>query len=300
MLDHPLIGPDLVTLIARQPAALVETRELTSIRSGNQGRASFRLTFEDGRVLKGRRFRKLERCQIATVTMGLLQDLPLNKVIDVCGDSWLEEWIAGVALQPADTTDPLCRWAGSILGRIHAVNIGDIEGVPAAPDSAAMLRTLDTNLVFLARAGALLDKTCDALQRLATEELPGRMQTGLVHTDFTVENFVLDEFGQYHVIDNEHLVAGALDYDLVKTFCRWPMTPAQRRAFCEGYGQHGDVGGALSHGVFWSILALAQSARVRCLHHLPCEPLLERLQDIAAGQRDALWPVAAPPIAQTA
>lgn len=299
-LDHPLIGPDLVTLIQRQPVALVEARELTSIRSTHQGRASFRLTFEDGRVLKGRRFRNRERCQIAARLMQLLPDLPLNRVLDVCGDSWLEQWIEGMSLQQADATDALCRWAGSVLGRIHAVEIDSVKDVPAPPDTAAMLATLDANLETLARAGALPEQSRGALQRIAWEEQPAEMGKGLIHTDFTLENFVLDGSGQYRVIDNEHLMAGALDYDLVKTFYRWPMTPGQQRAFCEGYGQHGDVSGALSHGVFWSILALAQSARVRCLHQVPCDPLLERLQDIAAGRRNALWPVAAQPAAQTA
>ena len=124
---HPHIGKDLAELIARQPAALVTAEELTTIRSARQGRASFRLTFEDGRVLKGRRFRTGERCRIAASLVPLLAHLPLNAMIEHSGDSWLEEWIPGTALTQADTSDGLCRWAGDTMGRIHAVRVDTVE-----------------------------------------------------------------------------------------------------------------------------------------------------------------------------
>ncbi|MEM1111215.1 MAG: aminoglycoside phosphotransferase family protein [Pseudomonadota bacterium] len=288
--QHQNFTPDLAALVARQPSPLSAVDELTSIRSERQLRASFKLTFTSGLILKGRSFRTAERCRMATLLLPYLEGLPVNAVIDSLGGSWLETWIAGLGLTPADTTVELCRWAGDLLGRIHTLPVFEHKsGLP--PTSVDdMLNKLNSNLALLGSCAALSQTVVDRLRALAVSERPLQASLGLTHTDFTVENFVKDEGGNLHVIDNEHLSLGPLDYDVVRTLSRWPMTSTQRLAFLEGYDCHRDAGESQRNAVFWAVIGLAQSARVRRLHNTPCDGALQALERLAAGQRHDLWP----------
>lgn len=227
---------------------------------------------------------------MATALLPLAAGLPLNPVLDSLGDSWLEQWIEGTPLRSGDTTESLCRWAGDVLGQLHGRAVNGVDTVPPAQGVDTILVQLANNLDRIVALGGLDRSTADSLQAIAKTERPAAPDTGLIHTDFSVENFVSRPDGDLIVIDNEHLMLGALDYDLVKSFCRWPMNEAQQSAFCEGYGHHRDPAPALSGRVFWAIFALAQSARVQLRHRGLHQHLLLSLTKLAGGEREEIWP----------
>jgi Ser/Thr protein kinase RdoA (MazF antagonist) len=104
-----------------------------------------------------------------------------------------------------------------------------------------------------ADASALLG----ALQRFA----PGAAEVGITHNDFCAENLVEDAAGRLVPIDNEGLRRGFFDYDLARTWYRWPMPEADWLTFAARYGvvRRPDT----AHASFWRIAAVVKSAALR-------------------------------------
>jgi hypothetical protein len=65
------------------------------------------------------------------------------------------------------------------------------------------------------------------------------------------------------VVDNESLLVYACDYDLARTWYRWPMTRVQRQAFLAGYRRYRDPGLAAARATYWTILVLVDAALFR-------------------------------------
>ena len=78
------------------------------------------------------------------------------------------------------------------------------------------------------------------------------------------------------------------DYDLARTWYRWPMTGEQRDAYLAGYRDHRDASAFLVHAPFWHIAALANGALFRHRRRsgapaLPLAALRALLRDAEAG-----------------
>jgi thiamine kinase-like enzyme len=277
----PELDDDLLSLTDRIPGELEAAEKLTVLDSHRQRRASYRLRFSSGVIVKARRFRTIERAQRAAELAPLLEGLPFNRVIDARGDCRLEEWIDGEVLQPDKTTDELAHWAGDLLGTVHTLTWQEITLACPPADIDWYLDRARYNLDTMARDGLITRSTADRILRLALESQPRDCAVGLIHTDFCGENIVINSCGKPTLVDNEHIMLGALDYDIVRWRYRWPMTASQQGAFLQGYRAHRCPEQAFASFSFWSICSLASSARVRMQHDTDPQPSLRTLLGIA-------------------
>ena len=131
-------------------------------------------------------------------------------------------------------------------------------------------------------ARQLLDR---AAEREATE-----LTYGVTHTDFNPRNMVMNKDGEVWIVDNEDVKRGALDYDLARCWRQWPMTPAERDAFCEAYSRVRSLDSFLAHQEFWSICTLVNTAKIQLAHGRRIGPFLEVLERVSRGAEDSLWP----------
>jgi hypothetical protein len=268
------LGTDLAALVTAVGVPLVGAAPITGLPSARLRRATFRLDFADGRVLKGRRFDTLgdaERVEFLTRALGL-RSLP--RVWARRGAALLEDWIAGVPLdRVAPSATEMCQ-AGELLGAIHAGAAARpaLEPLPPAIEAP---RSVDARRAATVRGIEALARlrlvTNSAAQRLRTamdrhapsDHGAARPQQGIVHRDYCAENLVLAPAGQLWVVDNGTLAVDAYDFDLGRTWYRWPMTGEQWGAFARGYRRHRATTRFAEHFPFWAIAVLVEAALFR-------------------------------------
>ena len=291
-LEHEVLGTDLAALVMTTVGArLVGVAPITGLPSATLGRATFRLEFADGRVLKGRRFdtaADAERVELLTRALGL-RSLP--RVWARQGAALLEDWIPGVPLDSAAPSLPRFREAGALLGAIHRAVTplfapGALPPAVEAPPSvdarrAATVRGIDG----LARLRLVTAATAQRLQTLVDAHAPSdhdtaRPQRGIVHRDFCAENIVLAPDGQLWAVDNGTLTMDAYDFDLGRTWYRWPMTLEQWSVFAHGYRRHRGTEVFAAHFPFWAISVLVEAALFR--HQAAAPGALEPIRRLDA------------------
>ena len=114
------LGPDLAELVARFGPALVAAEPVTTLPSDRLQRASYRLLFADGRVLKGRR---LATAADAERVSSILEQLSLPALSEVAarrGGAILEPWVDGAPLVTEAVASDVLVACGLILAQIHA------------------------------------------------------------------------------------------------------------------------------------------------------------------------------------
>lgn len=257
------LGPDLGALVTTVGVPLTALTEITGLPSEVLSRATFRLVFADGRVVKGRRFGG-PGAAARMVDIARALALPrLPRVLARRGVAVLKEWIAGSALDASAATPDLLRSCGALLAAIHRVPSGD--GAWRAGALPLRDRTTATvaGLARLEALGWLTAGEARRLLKLVEAGAPRTAELGFIHRDFCAENIVLGPGGELYVVDNETLAYDAYDFDLARTRYRWPMGAAAWAAFEQGYGASRDLGSYRAHATWWAVAVLVEAALFR-------------------------------------
>jgi thiamine kinase-like enzyme len=176
-----------------------------------------------------------------------LDDPALARVLLRHGRVVVEEWIDGVSLAELPLSTERLAQAASLLGRMHARRRGARRVLPSVRRMRDQLaRLVETAAITRDQAGAVLRFTA-----------PERAIVGAIHVDLCADNLVEDAAGRVISIDNEHLCCGFIDYDLARTWHRWPMPPDAWQRFGAHYGRE-PVAWA-----FWRARVLVESVYLR-------------------------------------
>jgi predicted glycosyltransferase len=283
-------GPDLLALARERGARLAAISPVTALPSPLQRRAAFALDFEDGARVKGRRVQSSARAERMERLLALAGE-GFPRILARRGDALLLEWIPGASLASlAEIPPDVLRRCGERLGALHRRTVGPERGLPVLSVDDLRAR-LAKDAAALESAGALPPQLARRAVALAREHAPGQATVGLVHRDFCAENIVLDAFGAPVCIDNPSLALGPHDFDLGRSWARWPMSRADRTHFAEGYAKERSLETFLEKLPFWACCALLGSAakRVRTRTGGEEEPLerLRRLLALAEGSAQA-------------
>jgi streptomycin 6-kinase len=259
MLAPDQLGPDLEALVAGIDAPLRHVATLTTLRAPAVTHASFRLEFSDGRVLKGRRVGSAAHAMRMTALLAPMDRRHFPRVIAQRGAALLEEWVPGVALAATGTDPALVRWCGTLLGAVHVVELPPGMEPEDRSTPAARLARLEQQVASLGRLAVLSRALRMGVMELARASAPTEATLGIIHGDFCGDNVVTDEAGRPHIIDNETMQVGALDFDLARTWYRWPDAVSQTGAFLEGYAVHRSPTTYLRHFRFWVLSVLVDA-----------------------------------------
>lgn len=287
------LGDTLHALAVSQGSALTDATTLTTrVSRAGRGRRSFRLAYADGRVLKGRSFTNASEAAQSVELSRHLDETAFPRTIAWAESAVLTAWIDGRPLEAATVSPTLVETCGRLLGQLHTTpclpSLPQRAGAPTA-DLAGLSRELDE----LVKHGVLSARHAAQAIAIAADDEPAEWATGLVHDDFCAENMVLDGEGRVWIVDNEHLGLGALDFDLARTWYRWPLSPALREAFNRGYSKCRPLEAFRAHFRFWAISVLASSASFRLRTHddgvaVPCRRLIDLLETDRAADPLAL------------
>jgi hypothetical protein len=288
------LGEDLHALAIRQGSALTSVVALTTLPSrAVRGQNAFRLEYADGRVLKGRSFKNPAEAAECVELSRHLDVGTFPPTIAHAGTGVLSVWIEGRPLAVADCGAALVERCGRLLALIHTTRLDPADCQRAAAAVARDLPSLGREIDELVARGVLDARQAARAAGIAAEYEPAERATGLVHDDFCAENMVVDGEGRLWVVDNENVGLGALDFDLARTWYRWPLAPALRAAFYRGYAEHRPLDSFRAHFWFWAISALVGSAAFRLRVHddgiaVPCRRLDDLLQTSRTAEPLAL------------
>jgi hypothetical protein len=260
-----VLGRDLWKLVSRFDSSLVEVTPLTTLPSPHSDRASFRLRFDSGQIMKARRFESAAEAEVAETISRVIDPSHFPRVLFRRRAAMLIQWVEGQPLTAVHVSPALLREIGMLHGRLHTIT-------PPKSLMRSALKQLHwrTRLACqfdqLVVHGALSKKEKNEAIGVALRHEPENLNLGLVHNDLCSENLVLSPTGRVWVVDNETLSIDSYDYDLARTWYRWPMDRLQLEAYLDGYDRHRSSSDFKAHFVYWAMTALAGSALFRLQH----------------------------------
>jgi aminoglycoside phosphotransferase len=261
--DALKLGVNLCDLINDLPELLVSAEEITGMNAPGRPKATFRLAFESGLTLKGRRLRSADDAANMMNICSALGSPPLSEIMARNEEALLEKWVDGTPLNKlSNMTEEILAACGEVLGTFHTTSCPGSTGWGPV-EIRKRIENFDSELQELERFNLIPMQTRLRLTRRFGQGAPRRADTGFMHGDFCAENIVMDTGQTLRVIDNGSLSTGPLEEDLGRTFSRWPMDDRQKAAFLAGYSRHRDPAPFLIHSDFWIVGALAHSAVVR-------------------------------------
>jgi phosphotransferase family enzyme len=285
------LGDSLLRLVRTIGVPLVEVTPLRGPGYPGYEPNSFRIDFADGRSLKGRRCGNARRAELVESVLRHLDHPALPKAVARSGEALLVEWAEGRPLDGPDCTPDLLSSCGALQGYMHSVPIPRQHPFAGDVTMAARIEKLEQDLTALAAGRVLDDDEARRARELAVRCAPQHPDVGFVHRDFCAENLVLTPAGDIRVVDNEALAVDACDYDLGRTWHRWPMRRPQREAYFDGYARHRSPADFVRHFPFWAIVAVAGAASFRLKIHpagalAPASKLRALLHALECGAAD--------------
>lgn len=282
------LGEDLWTLVEELHWSLVDVIPLTTLPSPIRQHASFRLRFADGRTLKGRRVDTSAQAERIEYLLQFVDYRHFPKVVSRRGSALLLEWIEGEPLTSTHCQPELLRRCGALHGLLHNIPVPNRMYRLARRRAQHWQARLEQNIHDLVVRSALSRQEGKEVLHLAVAHAPATPIIGLVHDDFCAENMVLHAPGHIYVIDNETLFVGPCDYDLARTWYRWPLNSHQREAYYEGYKQYRSTAEFLEHSLHWAVTVLGGAAALRLRTRkprtsIPIRRLRELLRDVRSG-----------------
>ena len=277
------IGRDLWRLAKSADAPLTGVAILS--RPSIAARGTFRLMFADGSVMKGRRCEHRWQAKRIQEHAAYLDPRHFPRIHRRDGCALLEEWIEGRPLA-ATADDGVFERSGALLAALHSVGLPQDRRGSALPYIEASGSRVTRGLARLVRLNAITKEDGAAARELAMSSMPRDLVPALVHGDFCGDNMVVDANGRIHPIDNESVIVHVPEYDLARTWYRWPMSGPQRAAYEKGYGDSPAAARFHMHFDFWAILVLVESVlfRHRVAIGTPEVPL-QRLRSLLRERR---------------
>jgi hypothetical protein len=257
----PALDEDLRRILADMGAVPVRIDVVASPRSPRPEPGAFRLRLADGRQLKATVTSSNGHAKKAEYLLGYLDARVFPPVLARRGRVIVTEWVRGEPLA-ADASPAELREAAVVQAALHLTPVpADCRYAPKYLDDVAAQAEADV------RAAADLDAIGERRARIALGAVrrfaPAECGIGMVHRDFCPENLVVREDGRLSAIDNETVSLGPFEFDLARTWYRWPMAAGRRRIHLEAYATRRAIDAFLDHFPFWAVAALADSIQLR-------------------------------------
>lgn len=257
------LGEDLWSLVQAVPSPLVAATPIGVLSAS----PAFRLQFADGRMLKGRHLPSVMEAERMEYILRCVNHPSFPKVLARHHTAILSNWIDGTPLDRVPLTAALARRCGALHGALHGIAL-PIENPYRPHTERRSADGLRQRLDKLLRTGLIAESEADALLALALDHAPATSAAGFVHCDFCSENIVQQESGDLYAVDSDALTVDALDYDLGRTWYRWPMSPSLRTAYLAGYDSVRSSHDFVVHFPYWAIAAALAGAVFRLRRHL--------------------------------
>jgi aminoglycoside phosphotransferase (APT) family kinase protein len=229
--------------------------------------------------LKFRLMRHEHRAARVEVLTEALGDPRVPALVGRHGATTVERWVEGAPMPERSPARDHVVAAADILGTLHRFRGVGRERLPHTR-SLGQLRVRTTRgLDQLVERGLLSTAEATQLSRMA-DGLPAAGSWGVTHTDLGGDNLVVRPDGTVVSIDNEHLVRGFLDFDLARTWYRWPLPRSSWSAFLSAYERCSGREIATSTLRAWQVAAASIGVHRRVGVGAPVDEALARLRGV--------------------
>jgi aminoglycoside phosphotransferase (APT) family kinase protein len=236
VVDGIALSADVLDALAALDAEPVGAATIGGWRAG---RATYRFTLSDGRVVKARQLQSQARTKRAATLTTAIGDARLPAPLAVVGRVVIDAWVEGTSLSGQAMTDAHVDAAVDMLGFLHS-----LEQVPGHrfrryQSSTALAARFERQLRDLVAGGVVKRGEQRRLASAVRDGLPARAARGVIHGDLRPENLVVTTGGGLVSVDNEAVQIDFLDHDLGRTWCRWPMPRSLWSRFLTRYARWG-------------------------------------------------------------
>jgi Ser/Thr protein kinase RdoA (MazF antagonist) len=228
-----------------------------------RGRVTYRVDLAGGEVVKVRRVTRPRTSLGAAALLRALDDPDLAAPRFAAGRVTIEDWVDGVAVATDDPDGTHVDAAADLLARLHARTALPDRRFQRIGATAPLRVKTERRLAVLQDAGVASVAEVRRLVATLDTELPDRAARGPVHGDLCAENLVVTPDGQVVSIDNERVRIDFLDYDLARTWVRWPMPAVSYERFERRYASSGRTPPATPEAMAWRVCAATKSAFTR-------------------------------------
>jgi aminoglycoside phosphotransferase (APT) family kinase protein len=246
---------------------------------------AYRVDLADGRVVKARLFTQAGECERTEYVARCLGPCIVTQPLARFGTALVTEWAEGV---PPAQSDAVLRRCGALLARAHNTPLPhDAPSIPRLGLDTRWQRLRD-RAAHLAQAGVLTHGDVATLLDIAQRSAPSvTTTTGFVLHDFTAQNIIVGAADDPILIDHDGLNIGTHDFDLARTWYRWPLPAAQLRCLLAGYASLRDIEPFLTHFPYWAVDALVAALKFRLSRDIrgTAEPLTRLRGLFAVSQR---------------
>lgn len=253
---------------------------ITGLPSARSNRTTVRVALADGRTVKVRRLSRPSKAERFGRLVEALGHARLPAVLRLDGRIAVEAWVEGTPLSKLPATPERLRQAADILGSLHGTRRIGRRSLHATVSTRRLVQRVKRHLAKLAATVTITRHDALALSDALSRFAPREALLGLTHNDFCAANLVEDADGRLFVVDNEGLRLGFLDYDLARTWYRWPLPGPDWTMLLDRYATWRDPAPGLAHAPFWRIAAVVKSAHLRMTRGVPTAIPVDRLREL--------------------
>jgi aminoglycoside phosphotransferase (APT) family kinase protein len=242
---------------------------------------SYLISTDTGSQVKIRFGRREAITARAAALSAALADNRVPAPIARAGRLTAEAWIEGSVLSSMRLAARHVDAAAELLASVHQFGGLAGEHLPRYQLTGTIHRRAERQLSELAGAHIVRRRDLSALRAVLDRGLPARAQWGLVHGDFCAENLVWRADDTLVSVDNETIGRGFIEYDVARTWYRWPMPASQRGRFDRSY--RAALGMKPPSGVecrAWRLAAAVKGVHLRFRRGLVAERGLDALREV--------------------
>jgi aminoglycoside phosphotransferase (APT) family kinase protein len=238
----------------------VEPASAVAVGGWRAGRMTYRITSADGRVVKARRLQGRIKPARAAALAAAVGDPCIPSPLTVAGRVTIEAWVEGTPLSEQRLCNAHVDSAADLLGRLHAHPAVPGFGTPGHRNVRVLVARVERQLDALTAAAALSRVDRGRLLEVVRDGLPDRAAWGLTHGDLCPSNLVITPAGGLVSVDNEGITFNFLDFDVARTWCRWPMPARSWTRFVRRYASWGRSAFELGSARAWYTAAAVKRA----------------------------------------
>lgn len=229
--------------------------------------------------------RLARRAKIAARSAALseeLHDVRVPPPLGRLGRVTVERWVEGIPLSSPRLRGAHVDAAADLLASIHAFP-GRGGRLPRRRALTSVVDRCESQLAELAAAGTVPPAAAAGLVDIVRHGLPPVAGWGLVHGDFCGENLVCGPDGTLVSVDHELLGHGFFEYDLARSWYRWPAPSWAHERFENRYrAQLALPPGPQEAWRAWRVVAAVKGVHLRRRRGAPSPRALAALERLGS------------------